>query len=147
MANLVELQKYKNSLALLLMENVKVMSLLEAPPGNVIYDRIFPFEYVPDKTDTDKSIIAMECVVPDVSNDVIKTVDIYVYIIVHKGRMKVESGVRTDALAAAIDRVLNGSRDFGFGRLQLESVDTFKPNEEFYGRVLVYTTKEVNRNV
>lgn len=147
MAHLEEVQKYKNNLALLLMENLAVMSLLEAPPGNILFDRIYPYEYVPDKTDTDKIMITMECVVPDVSNDVIKTIDVYVYIIVPKDRMKVKSGVRTDALSVAIDRVLNGSRDFGFGKLQLQSSEPFKPHEEFYGRVLIYTTKDLNRSV
>lgn len=48
-------------------------------------------------------------------------------------------GIRTDLLASRVDTLLNGSTEFGFGKLSLSSVTRLSPNTDYYGRALKYT--------
>lgn len=54
--------------------------------------------------------------------------------------------IRRDALSAAVDSVLNGRTDFGFGKLtRAVGNGNFLAVNKWRGRELVYTTEDYNR--
>lgn len=54
-------------------------------------------------------------------------------------------GVRTDALCAEICKMINGSRKYGLGELNIDSVKRFAPQIDYLGKAMVFTMKEVNK--
>ena len=56
-----------------------------------------------------------------------------------------QGGVRTDKLCSEISKIINGSRYFGLGELELSSVKRFAPMTDFQGKVMVFNAKEFNR--
>ncbi len=112
-----------------------------------------PFIY---STVTDERMVL--CVDTEVSKWVgqaIKEITITIYVICHKDFIKMSSdmkseyitkhklaGNRVDMAVEVIGRLLNGSNAFGLGRLvpaQDNTVLSYFPNSEFYGKVLRYT--------
>lgn len=89
------------------------------------------------------------CVEVDDSNTVkgaVAKFDIHVYIIVPENMMVMYGQIRRDALAAAIDRVLNGRDDFGFGKLErVRGGGNFLAVNKWRGRELVYSNEDYNR--
>ena len=92
------------------------------------------------------SFIGFEIDIPRISSNTIKDVRILFYISVHKDlmRSKFRSGIRTDLIANEIDKTMNGDRDFGIGRCELEAIERFRTQERFYGRLLAYKIKDFN---
>lgn len=114
----------------------------------LMYEYIFPYLYV-DETQTDtKSYICFEVDVPRTSNFSYKDMKIIVWCYSHKGIMNYKHtgylGTRSDILSDMVDRLLNSSRDYGIGRLKLESATYFMPSSKFYGRQLIYSCSEFN---
>ena len=72
---------------------------------------------------------------------------IYIWILAHKSKMKTKKkGVLVDAIACEIDKMLNGSRYYGQGELELGPVSRFIPTIDYLGRELVYNTRDFNRS-
>ena len=90
------------------------------------------------------------CFDVDISNVLNKTFYIpvlYVWVFTHKSKMRLSSGgIRVDALASKIDELLNGSRFYGLGELELRQVGRFSPITDYQGRFLVYYAKDFNRS-
>lgn len=147
-----EFFSYKNRLMETLCSNAEIAQLvtdnsaIELPAHSLRYTQIFPFEFVPETVDSGKTFI---CYDVDIVNVVSKTFYVpvlYVWIFTHKSKMRLsQGGIRIDCLAAAIDKELNGNRNFGLGTLELSSVTRFVPISDFQGRVLTYTAKDFNR--
>ena len=53
--------------------------------------------------------------------------------------------MRIDKIAVKLDEMLNGSRFYGLGTLDLSSVERFVPITDYLGRVLTYSAAEWNR--
>ncbi len=54
-------------------------------------------------------------------------------------------GVRVDNLVSELAKVLNGSRYYGLGELDLRSVKRFAPMTDFQGKYMVFDAKDYNR--
>lgn len=50
-------------------------------------------------------------------------------------------------LAMNVDRLLNGSEDFGIGKVRLLNNDVYKPNNNYYGRCITYEVMAFNRKM
>lgn len=75
----------------------------------------------------------------------VKTMALYVQVVCHKQYMKLDSdmfpgvkGNRRDNICREIDLLLNDSKDFGIGRLELTSATLANAPEGFTSRVLTY---------
>ena len=55
-------------------------------------------------------------------------------------------GVIYDKLASCIDKIANGSRDYGLGQLELASSERFTPITDYKGRVLTFIAHDFNRD-
>lgn len=53
-------------------------------------------------------------------------------------------GVRMDRICHLIAETINGSFDYGLGRLQLYSVRRFAPETDYNGKVMSFITTDFN---
>lgn len=151
--NLNEFFEYKNQLMKDLCCNEEVVKLItdkedsRVPNHTLAYSSIYPYEYVPETVDNGQTFICFDVDVAEVINKTFYVPVLYVWVFTHKSKFRLsEGGVRIDKLASAIDEVLNGSRYYGLGELDLRSVTRFAPITDYQGRVLTYVAKDFNRN-
>lgn len=148
---LEELFEYKNELMKTLCSNKSIMQLMtddenvKVPNHQIAYDKIFPFEYIPDTVDKGDTFICYDVDIIDVENKTYLYPAIYVWIFTHKSKLRLpQGGARLDSLAIEINKELNGSRYFGLGELCLKRCDRFVPIDDYQGRCLVYYAKDFN---
>lgn len=147
-----EFFEYKNQLVKDLVTDDRVVRLLSddaTPPGDAtsfVYTQIFPFEFIPDTVETGRTYICCDVDVQKVPNSLFLTPSIYVWVFTHKSLLRLpEGGVRTDRLCSVISNILNGSRYYGVGELDLSSVRRFAPIQDYQGKVMTFTATEFNR--
>lgn len=144
-----DIGSYKNHLITLLQNSQEICELLlgdnysDEDVDNMVYDQLYPYLYV-DETQTEvKSYLCFEVDIPRIATATIKDMKIIIWAYCHKACMKYAVkgylGTRVDILADMVERVFHDSRDFGIGKLRLESVTYFFPNSKYYGRQMIYT--------
>ena len=151
---LEEFYDYKNKMMDDLLTDPTIVGLLNEDPQNIvcngeslIYDQVFPYEYVPETVEHAKTYI---CIDVDVENqDLSKTFlngNIMVWVFTHKSLMRLPGGgVRVDKLCSEIDKKINGSREYGLGQLNLLSSKRFAIMTDYQGKVLTFYTTEFNK--
>lgn len=149
---LEEFFDYKNRLVGDLVTNETITSLLadegsiQPDPSSLVYSQIFPYEYVPETIEHASTFI---CCDVDIQRSVNKTLlipAIYVWVFTHKSKMRLpEGGVRVDKLCSEIAKVLNGSRYYGLGELDLHAVKRFAPIADYQGKVMTFMAVDYNR--
>lgn len=155
MANLEELTLYKNKLmqSFCTSEKLPAYLVVEGEPAlfgqDLPYNRVFPYAHVPQVKDEARSFICFEIEVPTVKNDIIKTIQINIYVISHQNLMRLPDGggMRIDAMASEVDKILNGSSEYGLGTVELMSLRSFNPITGYYGRELKYKVLDINRSL
>lgn len=150
--NLSEFFDYKNLLMKEFCSNANIVRLITdkndaAIPNHTLpYSQIFPYEYIPETIDDGQTFICFDVDVAEVANKTFYTPILYIWAFTHKSKFRLaDGGVRVDLLASEIDTMLNGSRYYGLGELNLKSVGRFSPIVDYQGRVLTYCTKDFNR--
>lgn len=79
------------------------------------------------------------------TNRTVKSMDLYVWIFVHRDCMKMEQnkksymGNRADVLADIVERLLRDSTDLGIGNPSLDDVGYTVPQSSYFGRQLKYS--------
>lgn len=147
-----EFFEYKNKLMRDLCSDEDVVRLVtgkhDAPVPNtsLAYTQVFPYEFVPETVDHGQTFICFDVDIISVPNKTFVVPAIFVWVFTHKSKMRLdEGGIRTDALASAVNKILNGSRVYGLGELDLADVGRFSPIKDYHGRVLTYYTADFNR--
>lgn len=143
---------YKNQLMEDLLTNQTIVQLLSDDcevidnPEALMYQQVFPFEYVPDTVEHGQTFI---CCDVDIQRSVNKTFllpALYIWVFTHKSKLRLpEGGVRTDRLASEIAESINGSRNYGLGELDLYSVKRFAPITDYQGKVMMFQATDFNR--
>ena len=152
--NLYELGKYKNTVISVICGNDDICKAIFGDSYNVsdIDDELFgeqvlPYLFVPGAQEDAKVYVCVETAIPRTIGFELKDVKLIVQVVCHKDlikyRKKGYSGNRTDILSDMVNRQLNSSRDFGIGRLKLESVDIIN-TDKFYGRSMIYKCPDFN---
>ena len=139
-----QLIKQPNVLELLANKENASYEDLEDDKGNWKY--FFDFDYVTGTLQEVGSYICIDTDIVEVPNSSVMTLKLYVEIVVHRDTMKLNrsilpgyKGNRRDNLARYCDLALRGNRDFGIGRLSLQSVVTFSVgNSNYTGKRLTY---------
>ena len=111
---------------------------------NMEYKQVFDYPYVDG---TQKEVMPFVCVetVCRGANRTIKSMDLYVWIFVHRGCMKMESnmksyiGNRADVLIDIVERLLRDSDDLGIGKPNLDDIGYTVPQSSYFGRQLKYS--------
>lgn len=109
------------------------------------YKYIFPYGHLIDKTTDVGTYICFDVIAPRVVNRTFTDFRIEFWIISHERRMRTPKGLVTDLITTELDKLINGSRCFGLGKVELMTWDRFTPAEDFHGRSLVYRTVDFNR--
>lgn len=149
---LEEFFDYKNRMIEDLLTSEAIVRLLadDCKPikdvGELVYKQVFPFEYIPETIEHGQTFV---CCDVDIQKSVNKTFLIpvvYVWVFSHRSKLKLpEGGIRTDRLCSEIAKVVNGSRYYGLGEMDLYSVKRFAPIADYQGHVMTFHTKEFNR--
>lgn len=146
-----EFFEYKNRLMKDLLTNEDIVSLLDGElpmeqARTLAYKQVFPYEYIPETIEHGDTFICFDVDITSVVNKTYLKPALYVWEFTHNSKLRLpEGGVRTDKLASEIDKVLNGSRYYGMGELNLNSVRRFAPMTDYQGKVLFYEAREFNR--
>lgn len=151
LGQLDEFFDYKNTLMKDLLTDESIVTLIneEVSLENakaLRYQQIFPCDYVPDTVEVGKTYVLFDV---DIQKPMGKTYllpTIYVWVFTHKSKLFLpEGGVRTDKLCSRIASVLNGSRYYGLGELDLYAVKRYAPMTDFSGKVMTFYAKDFNR--
>lgn len=149
--HLQEFFDYKNKLVEQLVTDNELVSLLndeiafeDAP--SLIYKQIFPTEYIPETTQDGFTYICCDVDITYVSNKTFLSPVLYIWVFAHRSRMRLpEGGVRTDKICSRICELINGSRYYGLGELNLYSVKRFAPMSHYNGKLMTFYAKDFNR--
>ena len=114
-------------------------------PVDLIGDNIFPNPYIPDTQSEVKNYICMDIYVPRVKDMLFKDVQIVVNIFSHKNSSTYKGKSRVDLINVEVDKILNGSFDFGIDKVDLVSVMPYIPNSSFFGKQIIYTVPNFNQ--
>jgi hypothetical protein len=112
-----------------------------------MYKQVFPFEYVPDVVEHGQTFICCEVDIKEVISKTFLMPAIYIWVFTHKSKLRLPDGkgVRVDKLSSEIVRLINGSRFYGLGELNLDSAKRFSPITNYQGRMMTFYTKDFNR--
>lgn len=152
---------YKNEIITRMLENEKLMKLvaydradcLKMPvledSSELMYDRIFPYRFVPEPTQSQKTYLTIGMSGFRRAQEGFKIYDdfnsgdIYIYLFTHVDIMKTNSGVRQDLILGEIDKMFNGVGGIGFGQLKLRYTnEIWFHNNKFGGYSLVYSVTD-----
>lgn len=148
---LSEVPRYRDTIMEQLCKCDRVVELMrpeEKPDmraSDMAYRYIYPYDHIVDKTTAAGIYLCFDIVAPRVVNRAFTDLRIYFWIIAHDRRMRTPQGLVTDLLSNEIEKMMNGSREFGLGRVELSAWDRFNPADCFHGRSLVYRTVDFNR--
>ena len=148
---LEEFYDYKNQLIGDLMTKESIVTLInENVPfekaQSLIYDQVFPFEFVPETSQEGKTYICCDVdIQKSDKSGLFYYPIIYVWVFAHKSRLVLpEGGVRTDKLCCEICKAINGSRMYGAGELVMYAARRFAPMTDYQGKCLVFHAKDFN---
>lgn len=143
---------YKNQLINDMLTNEVIVKLIadgnDRPmeASELMYSQVFPYEFVPDVTEHGQTFVCCEVDIKEVIDKTFLVAAVYIWVFTHKSLIRLpEGGVRTDKLASEITKVINGSRDYGLGELELQSVRRFSPIGNYQGRILTFYARDYNR--
>lgn len=148
---LMDFFDYKNQLMKDLLTSETVVRLLDddipmQQSISLAYTQVFPYEYVPETVQEGKTFICFDVDILETYNKTFLLPVLYIWVFTHKSKLRLtEGGVRTDKLCSEICKLINGSREYSLGELNLYSVKRFAPMTDFQGKVLSFRGKEINR--
>lgn len=143
---------YKNRLMEDLLTHESIVSLINGSVDikdakTLAYTQVFPCEYVPETIQDGYTYVCFDVDVQGVSNKLLLNPTLYIWVFTHRSNLRLPDGggVRTDKLCSEICKVINGSRYYGLGELNLYSVKRFAPITDYQGKVMTFTAREFNR--
>lgn len=148
---LAEFYDYKNQLIGDLIQNEEIVKLIndEVPFENaksLIYDQVFPFEFIPETGQEGKTFVCCDVDIQKADKGLFYYPVIYVWVFSHKSRLRLpEGGVRTDKLCSEICTAINGSRDYGLGKLDLYAARRFAPITDYQGKCLIFHATDFSK--
>lgn len=159
---LSEFTKYKKLIARAICEDTECVSLItntDNPTvpnydliesvneaGNYHRGQLHLYDYLPGTEEVGEVHVCVEVEDMKIVNGAVANFDIHIYIIVPENLMVMYGQIRRDALSSAIDKLLNGRTDFGFGKLKrIVGGGNFLAVNKWRGRELVYTVEDYNR--
>ena len=119
----------------------------------VFKNNLWDYQYVDETVQEAGAHIMVEASRTGDNNSTIQDFSLFVEIVVSKEYIKLDhkkfigmNGNRLDNLARFIDKCLNGSRDFGIGKLKPKNIAPVSTPKMFRGVMLTYTPVDFGRN-
>jgi len=155
MPNLSEYKEYKGRLVKAIVENADCVTLITNTVGTTLpakslidtpstTNQIHLYDYIPDVTTDKRTHVCIEVFDGKEINHTVTGFYVEVEIIVPIDMMRMSGDTRRDALAVAIDKLINGSPDYGFGHVCRVQGDCNVPADGFRGRLLRYYVEDWN---
>lgn len=151
MAYLEEIPEYKSDLLHALVDNENIVTYI-GNKSEDIYDsadlvgiNIFPYPYIPDTQTEVLTYITLDIYVPRVRDKLIKDIQIVINIFSHKDMSRHKGKSRVDLLCIEVDKILNGSKNFGIDSVDLVSVLPYLPNNKYAGKQMIYNVQNLNQ--
>lgn len=116
------------------------------PAADLLNKQVFLYDYIDSTVKDEKVYVCIEADDGVAYSCAVSRFDMYIYIAVPKYLMDMNGQIRRDAIAQRIDTLINGSTDYGFGKLERKSGGRIRLSDEFRGRVLHYTVEDWNRH-
>ena len=156
---LEEFYDYKNTLMGEILTNERIIYLLSPEDengdkiytidnaGEMAYKYVWPSEYIPETMHDGGTFICFDVDVQLVPNKTFYQPTLYVWVFAHRSRLRLPSGggVRTDAICTEINKMINGSRRYGLGELNLYAIKRWAPLMDYQGKMMTYHAVDFNR--
>lgn len=114
--------------------------------------RLYDHNYVDGTVQLSDAFVMVDADMIAATSGTMNAWEIYVQVVCEKNHMKLDSrkfkgvkGNRLDNLTFEIDKLLNGTRMFGIGRLALQSCTTAMVPDSFASKLLTYRVEEFRR--
>jgi len=157
MARFTELGEYKNTILSELVTNKNIVKALGNSESNfldispidnpmsLIWNKIFPYSYVPEAQAEQKSYITVLFHGFRLVNGEFKAGYITFYVFCHHSLMRTSySSLRTDMIVNYIDEIFNKTTNLGIGKLQFEKMDDIKIDSNHFGCAVTYKDYSFN---
>lgn len=156
-----ELIDYSNKIIQKIASSQEVIGLILNNPSVVmgsdealsVYKNLYDYDFVEDTFTQDKAVIMVDADVIRADGGAIKVLEVYVQIVCSKGYMNLTPSVfkgikgnRRDNIARQVDLLLNGSREFGIGRLELTSINTATVPRGLTSKLLTYRANDFSKD-
>lgn len=141
---------YKNKLMEDLLTSETIVSLIGRDkdikdPRTLAYKQVFPTDYIPETVQDGQTFICFDVDILSVSNKTFLTPVLYIWIFVHRSKLVLPGGgIRADKLCSEVCKIINGSRYYGLGELNLSSVKRYAPMTDYQGKLMTFYAKEFN---
>ena len=148
---LEEFYDYKNQLMGDILTNETIVALInENVPfeeaETLAYTQVFPYEYLPETVEEGRTFICFDVDIQRSNGKTFLSPVIYIWVFTHKSLLRLpEGGVRPDKLCSEICKVIDGSRMYGLGELNIYSAKRFSPMTDYQGKVLMFQATDFNR--
>ena len=116
------------------------------PAKDLLNRQVYLYDYVDGTIKSDHSILCIDADDSWAETPAVSKFLIEIIIAVPKSLMDMPGNIRRDAIAQRIDRLLNGSTEFGFGRLERKPGGRIQLNEAMRARMLRYSVEDWNRH-
>ena len=117
----------------------------ELPASDLLSRQVFLYDYIDGTVKADRVYVCVDADDSWEETPAVTQFEIYISIAVPKSLMDMNGEIRRDAIAQRIDQMLNGSTEFGFGKLKRKPGGRAQFSEAFRARVLRYSVENWNR--
>lgn len=121
--------------------------------GEKAREHMYDYDYIDETQTSAGAFIMVDVDMTAADSSTIKDLAIYVQVVVSKTYMRLDpkkfksvKGNRRDNLVRQIDLILNGSRDFGIGKMQIASARTAIVPTSFTSKMLTYRVYDFSKN-
>ena len=150
---LIDISSYKLDLIKDLIASETILTGIDSQqadihsPDDYIYKNIYPFAYLPDTETKSDTFILFFVDLPNINrqNPTFADIRLTIWVLVHKDRqqMKEQNASRADYLGEEIRKMLDGSKNYGYGVLDLVASREVILNEKYVYRELIFRTVDM----
>lgn len=116
-------------------------------PDQLIGKNIYRDLYIPDTSSEAKTYVCLGVFVTKFDGRLIKYLDLHFWIFAHQNIMDTGLGYsRVDKIQSEVDKLMNGSYQFGVDKAELKGSYKFRPNATHGGVELVYRVPNLNQD-
>jgi len=116
-------------------------------------EHVLDHAWIDETVQESGAFVTVDVDIPEMSSGTIKEMRVYVEVLVSKTFMPLSPslfkgcrGNRRDNIVRQIDLLINGSYDFGIGRLDLKSIRTVTTANKFAGKLMTYEASDFARD-
>lgn len=153
MAYFEEVMTVKNNIINKLVNSQPIVDMINNTSietnSDLIGKNIYRDLYIPsDQSDAEaKTYICLGIYVTKVTGKLIKYLDLHLWIFTHQNLMDTGLGYsRVDKIQSEVDKIMNGSYQFGIDAAELKGSYEFKPTVNYGGVELIYRVPNLNED-